>query len=156
MAQTQRCGHCGVRPGQSGVTKLFLCSRCGVQPYCSVQCQRASWKVHKPKCFSTEEKKTLRAVKKETTVKACAKCSKTAKSTGTALKSCALCRDVYYCSPECQKKDWGQHKVICNSQDHAQVRKKKPQNNEQKRIQELTVAAIKRVIVLVKAVLTAT
>jgi hypothetical protein len=29
------------------------------------------------------------------------------------LKSCKICRDVYYCSVECQKKAWPNHKVVC-------------------------------------------
>jgi hypothetical protein len=29
------------------------------------------------------------------------------------LKRCSRCHRVYYCSTECQRSDWSQHKVIC-------------------------------------------
>ena len=32
------------------------------------------------------------------------------KATGGALLSCSLCRNIFYCSPECQKLDWKRHK----------------------------------------------
>jgi ankyrin repeat protein len=30
------------------------------------------------------------------------------------LKNCALCEQVYYYSPTCQKEDWKKHKQVCN------------------------------------------
>lgn len=30
------------------------------------------------------------------------------------LKACGACRSVFYCSPECQKRDWtNRHKPLC-------------------------------------------
>jgi hypothetical protein len=29
------------------------------------------------------------------------------------LKRCSKCKKVFYCSKECQKKDWNFHKTIC-------------------------------------------
>ena len=31
------------------------------------------------------------------------------------LKSCSVCKIVYYCSKECQRKDWKDHKLECNN-----------------------------------------
>ena len=31
------------------------------------------------------------------------------------MKRCSACKQVYYCSSECQKKDWNGHKIICKS-----------------------------------------
>ena len=33
------------------------------------------------------------------------------------LKSCSLCHSIFYCSVECQKKDWKEHKPKCKSAD---------------------------------------
>ena len=36
-------------------SKMFSCTRCGVANYCSVECQRADWKIHKKNCDSIVE-----------------------------------------------------------------------------------------------------
>ena len=46
-------------------------------------------------------------------VKVCAVCERTHTSTGMALKTCGLCREVHYCSPEHQRQDWPLHKQTC-------------------------------------------
>lgn len=38
----------------------------------------------------------------------CRVCKKTRK-----LKLCGGCKEVYYCSRECQCKDWLEHKAVC-------------------------------------------
>ncbi|KAJ7108147.1 hypothetical protein C8R44DRAFT_803709 [Mycena epipterygia] len=35
---------------------------------------------------------------------------------GSPMRLCNQCKMVYYCSAECQKTDWGLHKVPCKSQ----------------------------------------
>jgi hypothetical protein len=30
------------------------------------------------------------------------------------LQRCSKCKLVWYCSPECQKKNWRIHKIACN------------------------------------------
>jgi len=43
---------------------------------------------------------------------------KKSKCTGcnkVGLKKCKSCKAVYYCSIECQKKDWKNHKVNCKA-----------------------------------------
>ncbi len=36
------------------------------------------------------------------------------KSINKKLKKCSKCKVAYYCSPECQKKDWNRHKKLCH------------------------------------------
>jgi hypothetical protein len=36
--------------GQPGKPKLLVCSRCRGVKYCSAQCQKADWKMHKSAC----------------------------------------------------------------------------------------------------------
>ena len=43
------CGACGA-PNGAGGKKLLKCSQCHSVHYCSRDCQRASWKAHKPEC----------------------------------------------------------------------------------------------------------
>lgn len=43
--------------------------------------------------------------------KLCAKCSQV--ESDTLFKRCARCKKVFYCSPACQKEDWGVHKQNC-------------------------------------------
>jgi hypothetical protein len=42
----------------------------------------------------------------------CAVCGAVKSSDGSAIKRCA-CKLVYYCSTECQRKDWDDHKARC-------------------------------------------
>lgn len=39
----------------------------------------------------------------------CATCGKT-----ESLKACSACNSTRYCSKECQKKDWKEHKITCS------------------------------------------
>ena len=41
-------------------------------------------------------------------------CCSTCKKTCQNLKRCARCHSVYYCSKECQRSHWLQHKLVCN------------------------------------------
>ena len=48
-----------------------------------------------------------------TATDACGKCGKHASVQGVKLMSCVRCRSSKYCSKECQKLDWKEHKKIC-------------------------------------------
>ncbi|KAI0667934.1 hypothetical protein C8Q78DRAFT_1051105 [Trametes maxima] len=44
---TRKCNHCFATAGEK---KLFACSRCKAQTYCSRECQKADWQNHKGAC----------------------------------------------------------------------------------------------------------
>jgi hypothetical protein len=48
-AVSSACAKCGAQSGAPGV-QLRKCSACGKACYCGVQCQRAHWRQHKPRC----------------------------------------------------------------------------------------------------------
>eukprot|EP00798_Chlamydomonas_sp_ICE-L_P012387 gene12387-15580_t len=39
---------------------------------------------------------------------------------GKGMQICAACRSISYCSRECQKSDWKQHKAACKNHQQAQ------------------------------------
>lgn len=43
----------------------------------------------------------------------CAACGATEGSQGHRVRKCSACRQVYYCSTECQHADWPAHKKLC-------------------------------------------
>jgi len=131
------CGRCNADSGCGDGAALLWCSRCKTIGYCSKECQRLHWKVHKPACYTREEQKLSRKVAKLTTVKDCNFCKRTKKAGEKAFSSCARCRAVRYCSSECQQKDWGTHKDACAPREKS----KAPLNQAQKRCQAYTIEA---------------
>ncbi|KAI0643285.1 hypothetical protein C8Q79DRAFT_915383 [Trametes meyenii] len=53
----RRCHHCG-RPQDEGV-ELKKCAGCASVVYCSKECQKAAWKIHKPACPSGAQERAL-------------------------------------------------------------------------------------------------
>jgi tetratricopeptide (TPR) repeat protein len=91
--------------------------------------------------FSAAELRTMRQVVRETTVKNCECCNKTDKHEGTSLSTCSRCRVVRYCSPECQKKDWAEHKLACKADPAGRTEGSKKTNPSQDTLQICMVEA---------------
>lgn len=53
----------------------------------------------------------------ETIVSVCETCRKSEYKDGVKLKRCGKCKNVFYCSAECQKKDWSDHSYQCRKPD---------------------------------------
>ncbi|KAF0025344.1 putative protein MSS51 homolog, mitochondrial [Scophthalmus maximus] len=55
--------------------------------------------------------------KMEETFKFCTGCNKLPEhlTEGETLKRCVKCLNVYYCTKDCQRKDWLQHKKVCKT-----------------------------------------
>lgn len=47
----------------------------------------------------------------------CSTCAKTKSEPGTSLRRCAGCKIPYYCSRQCQKADWKEHRKVCSSKN---------------------------------------
>jgi hypothetical protein len=57
-----------------------------------------------------EKRRNSDAVERQSQADACANCGKT-----EGLKECGKCKAVKYCGVECQKKQWGSHKLVCSA-----------------------------------------
>jgi len=55
----------------------------------------------------------------------CLNCGATECQEGTPLKKCSGCRTVYFCSGECQKAAWKEHKIVCRGGAKKKKKKKK-------------------------------
>jgi hypothetical protein len=78
--------------GESG---RLDCSRCNTASYCSAECQKAHWRVHKKACKLVT----------------CQHCKKL--ETTKLFSTCARCQQVFYCERDCQLADWPKHKKNC-------------------------------------------
>ena len=83
----------------------FHCASRKTDFFCSQTCRKKSWKMRKLSCSENGTKEQIES--KSTGVCASQECSK------PGNLRCSGCRTVGYCSAECQKKDWKQHKVNC-------------------------------------------
>jgi hypothetical protein len=95
-AATQ-CKNC-LKFNSGGESKRFLeCSRCITACYCSAECQKAHWPIHKKACKLIT----------------CQRCEKL--ETTKWFSKCARCQQVFYCGRDCQLADWPNHKKDCNN-----------------------------------------
>lgn len=54
LPSSNGCFRCGKKQ-QIGMAPLQRCSRCKVAKYCSVDCQRADWRIHKQVCLPVRQ-----------------------------------------------------------------------------------------------------
>ena len=84
------------------------CDKCNQALYCSKKCQDEDWPKHRAACEKIKPPKP----KEKIVPKIEGDCFVCKKKTSTL---CAQCHLVYYCTRECQVKDWPIHKTICAS-----------------------------------------
>ncbi|KAK7483859.1 hypothetical protein BaRGS_00024876 [Batillaria attramentaria] len=98
----ERCAQCS-----SKSSSLRRCTRCLEVRYCSSQCQRQHWPIHKSTCRRPKPTDDTQA--NFATAKRCACCE----SSDSNLRRCTGCLAVWYCSKTCQTQHWSQHKPSC-------------------------------------------
>ena len=130
-------------PQHTGATLNTVCMRCKKPAhidcscksvsYCSKECQTLDWPGHSKKCNQPTDDPSSSDLHKTSSMAAsskiqghsddsereptslatskCAHCNKTKSS----LKCCGKCRSISYCSVECQRLHWPQHKHACSA-----------------------------------------
>ena len=92
--EMRRCEGCG-RQRDVDAPRLRVCGRCGVTPYCGVECQRAHWERHRPRCsLHRKERRRL-----------CVLCGRMAADSDPPFPTC-YCGERRYCGEACQVRDW--------------------------------------------------
>ena len=88
----------------------FQCCDTGL--YCSSRCKQDDWSRHKTMCQCSGRQEKLECPKPAVAARGrCASCGKKS----SALKHCAWCMNISYCSKNCQQTDWSRHKTVCQS-----------------------------------------
>ena len=127
-----RCANCG-----KSSSHMKKCAGCGRPRYCSRECQKQHWKIHKPDCLEedrTGEREGKRDKEEPGTIArpplpprppprpqptaavaspvmlTCTTCGRRS----AYLKRCR-CVQAFYCDIECQRKDWLRHKITCSA-----------------------------------------
>jgi hypothetical protein len=74
----------------------FVCSQCEIAIYCSRECQKADWPIHKTMCAYEYH---------------CEWCY------SECEKACSRCQEALYCDELCQRKHWLFHRKTCKPVD---------------------------------------
>ena len=90
----RRCNGCG-RQFALDVPRLRVCGLCRENFYCGVECQRADWEDHRPRC------RKVRKLNRRT----CVVCGCEAADSDPPLPTCD-CGEWRYCGEECQAQHW--------------------------------------------------
>lgn len=93
--------------------KMIWCKGCLITPFCSLECKAAKAADHKEVC-------ALSAVllQKIGLGKVCFACGIPETASDVKLLTCVGCEAAFYCSRDCQKRDWkAGHKLDCTKPD---------------------------------------
>lgn len=108
----RKCGNVGCekmhgkKDEDGAIIRLSVtCKQCKTVYFCSPECRSAAWAVHSLDCDSEKKVKLVH----------CDACKTTLPY--TRMKKCSRCRSAVYCSVECQRGDWAQHKVTCRKHE---------------------------------------
>ncbi|KAH8817731.1 hypothetical protein DL96DRAFT_1623181 [Flagelloscypha sp. PMI_526] len=81
-----------------------------------VKAQKDQKKIHQKLGL---DRNTIRETRDRITKTCCQCCLKSEEEIGEPFKRCKNCKTVWYCSVECQKRDWkAEHRRICTPSDH--------------------------------------
>lgn len=91
--------------GCTNFKSLKICSKCNIAKYCSRECQKINWNIHKNECSMY---KHLAHPSSFEPNKCCYKpsCKKE-----NAKQQCKICRVAVYCDKECRKSDYDNHQL---------------------------------------------
>ncbi|VDB85416.1 unnamed protein product [Peniophora sp. CBMAI 1063] len=113
----ERCATCGTKE------YITFCTACRRIKYCSPYCQMQDWKSgHKTECklwkqVAADEAERLSRIRllqiPRENGELCGGCGAI-----KPKKLCGACKEVMYCSAECQQKDRPVHKQVCNTRQY--------------------------------------
>ncbi|KAL7537257.1 hypothetical protein ACHAXR_007700, partial [Thalassiosira sp. AJA248-18] len=125
-AVKMKCESCGAE----GSNKFFECGGCLAAYFCSVSCQKKSWKSHKKTCRARRKacvkiQSTWRGWNTRSTVSdnleggdRCEVCG-VPESNSKRHRLCDGCKISLFCSRTCQKAGWSEHKKTCRERKRA-------------------------------------